>query len=287
MEAPPPPKTVNLSDSTVGLAEPKIMTKFKDHDEKDMAKGEFYIIKYDKQDKDCGKLCFYIREAITTVNGEPSKEIPWDVVVIMTTKWLVVAHPEPQKEVDKAKAQADFIWREVMKLLDSAEDRKGIDTMFCWVFVPKEGSALMIHDDAIPLPTGEREKIYKNTFNTEGMQKIDGLKNRIFEVEPYILGATPGALSQAVRFRSRIAIHDEGRFSSRYSGLKGEWFSERYLNSDYKELGFPLITLMAEYHLLNTADGDWNDLTDYENTTVKWHEEKLIFDSSGSDEMSE
>ncbi|KAI7972667.1 hypothetical protein EIK77_009130 [Talaromyces pinophilus] len=286
MEAPPPPKTVNLSGSTVGLAKPTIMTKFEDHKDKDMAKGEFYVIKHDKQDKDCGKLCLYIRESINTANDEPSKELPWDVLLIMTTKWLIVARPEPQKEADKAKAQAKFIWGEVKKLLENAEDRKDIDTMFCWVFVPQEGGAFRIRNDVIPLPTREREKIYENTFYTEGMKEIDGLENRILEVQPYVLGGTAGTLSQAVAFRGRIAIQDVGRFLDRYSGLKKKFDFEKYWNSDYKELGFPLITLMAEKHLLNNADGDWNDLTDYENTTVKWHDGELIprLDSSGSDE---
>ncbi|KAF3395463.1 hypothetical protein DPV78_008802 [Talaromyces pinophilus] len=286
MEAPPPPKTVNLSGSTVGLAKSTIMTKFEDHKDKDMVKGEFYVIKYDKQDKDCGKLCLYIREAINTANDEPSKELPWDVVLIMTTKWLIVARPEPQKEADKAKAQAKFIWGEVKKLLEIAEDRKNIDTMFCWVFVPQEGDALRIHNDVIPLPTREREKIYEYTFFTKGMKKIDGLESRIFELQPYVLGGTAGTLSQAVAFRSRIAIQDVGRFLDRYSGLKKKFDFEKSWNSDYKELRFPLITLMAEKHLLNNADGDWNDFTDYENTTVKWHDGELIprLDSSGSDE---
>lgn len=146
----------------------------------------------------------------------------------MTTKWLTVARPEPQKEADKAKAQAKFIWGEVMALLKIAEDRKDIDTMFCWVFVPQEGSALRIHKDVISLPTREREKIYEHTFYTEGMKKIDGLESRIFEVQPYVLGGTAGTLSQAVAFRSRIAIQDVGRFLDRYSGLKKKFDFEKY-----------------------------------------------------------
>lgn len=296
MEAQPPPKTVNLSDSTVGLAEPRIMTKFKDHHNKDMDKGAFYIIKYDKQDPYCGQLCFYIREAITTVNGEPSKEIPWDVVLIMTTKWLIVARPQPQKDADKAIAQSEFIWREVKKLLESVEDRKEIDTMFCWLFVPQEGGALRIHNDVIPLRTREREEIYEKTFYTEGMKKLDWLENRIFGVQPYILGGTADPLSQEAAFRSKIAIQDGDRFLDRYSGQKKKFdFNfNKYWDSDYNELGFPLITLMAEKNLLNYADGDC-DLTDYENTKVhvKWHNAELIpgLDSSGSgsgsDEVSE
>lgn len=31
------------------------------------------------------------------------------------------------------------------------------------------------------------------------MKEIDGLENRIFEVQPYVLGGTAGTLSQAVR----------------------------------------------------------------------------------------
>ncbi|KUL89869.1 hypothetical protein ZTR_02788 [Talaromyces verruculosus] len=231
MEASPPPKTVNLSDSTVGLAEPTIMTKFEDHKDKDMAKGDFY---------------------------------------------LIVARPKPQKDADKAKAQAEFIWGEVMELLEIAEDRKEIDTIFCWVFVPQEGSALRIHNDVIPLPTREREKIYEHTFCTEGMKEIDGLENRIFEVQPYVLGGTAGTLSQAVTFRSRIAIQDVCRFLDRYSELKEKLDFNKYWNSDYKELGIPLITLMAEKHLLNNEDRNWNDLTHYENTKVKRHDGELI-----------
>jgi hypothetical protein len=254
------------SNDYLGLPEPTILTTRVEHRERHLGNREFNIIKYDRNDPESAKVRFYVEEDITTIGDPPEKPeelseyreklpkhyktYPWDVVIIMTKKWLLVVRPKPQQAELIVQKQAHDIWEQVGKLLEDDEYREEIDTVICWVLYPEGDITTKIHDDNKPLPTDRRMEIYKSVLG-ERIQEKGWPNNMAFESRPYLLGKTSLDSREAI-YRSQIVVHHLEIVPCSSLALEQHDY-EAHRESDYAALGFPPISLNTQ---ATTGKGD-------------------------------
>lgn len=227
----------------VGLKKPEFKTKCSYDSGITMEKRGFWIIKYDKDDPNGRQLLLNIYETVYAPDsGQLSGSIdehPWDVVVIMTTDWLLVARPEPQQDVQKTHDQAKGIWKVA---LEELEKDRSLTIMFSWIlgpldFMPKPNRDLNL------VGTYKRQAIYEETFTTLSMSLATQLQPglcvlRNYESHKSLHKSDP----ELFKFESQIVIHDKdtlsgmgGRSVSELSELFSSW-------NEYLDRGFLVIS---------------------------------------------
>lgn len=166
----------------------------------------------------------------------------------MTTKWLLVAHLQPQKTEEIMQTQASQIWEEAEKLLEDDKDPRNFDTIICWFLAAHENEAanFKLHTDMYPIKAEERSKVYSRTFKS-GANKTGRYHNFIFEEAHYFLGKGPGPGDQTVYHRSQIVVHDHKTFLgvAEYNKLKHTMHYDSYERIEKNGLPFPMISLMV------------------------------------------
>jgi hypothetical protein len=236
-----------------GFRKPEIWTGASPHTNLVLGKGQVAVMKYDRDEP----MHFYVQERIQTVGDLPENPmefleyremlpknydfLPWDVVMIMTKRWVYVARPKPQRAQLTVERQAHDICEQVEDLLKDDERREEIDAIVCWVFYPEGGIMTKIHDEAKPFPTEKRMKIYQTIFKKR-MEQIDWLKDGIVEIQPYRLGESTVDSQDTTIYFAQIAV--DYLTSPRFSSLAvGNYDHSDYQESDYAALGFPMISL--------------------------------------------
>lgn len=119
--APAAPAAPTAPEANIGLSKQPTSVTPATH----LDKGHVFIKKYNGKGEDSRKIHLILQENINLPNDEkavkrlrdPKKVLPWDVVVIMTTKWLLVAHLQPQKTEEIMQTQASQIWEEAENYL--------------------------------------------------------------------------------------------------------------------------------------------------------------------------
>jgi len=214
-------------------------------------KGDVFIKKYDGNGEDSRKLYLIIQETINLPNDEKAvKRLrdPKKVVVITTTKWLLVARLQPQKPEKIMQIQANQIWAEAEKLLDDKDPRK-FDAIIWWSLTANEQEVanLKLHADVNPIQDEERRKVYSRTFEN-GADKIGRYHNFIFEEAHYFRGKGPGPGDQMVYHRSQVVIHDHKPFLgvAKYEKLKITMYYNSYKKIEPNGLRFPMVSLMVQ-----------------------------------------
>lgn len=247
-------KVSTAPEATVGISQSQTLANLPDR----IDKGKSVLVKYDETDYDPMNVHLVVQENITLPVGKTPvaqsndlKEIPWDVVVIMTTKGLLMAHPPPPRTTENAEYQAKSLWKEVEKLFGDSKsgydnDQKEIHAMFCWILVPLNGDGfnVKLSTDIHPIQVLERVKIYTRIFR-DGARKLCRPLNIIYKC--YVLGKGPGP-GRTESYRSQIVVHGHNTFEgvSEYRDLMDKKDYDSYLKSQYKRLQFPLISMMAQ-----------------------------------------
>ncbi|KAI7972669.1 hypothetical protein EIK77_009132 [Talaromyces pinophilus] len=234
----------------VGLKKPEFKTNPSDYFRKTIEKRDFWIIKYAKDDPNGRQLFLNIYETVYAPDsGQLSgsiEEHPWDVVVIMTTDWLLVARPEPQREVQKAHDQAQDIWKVALQEL---EKDRSLTIMFSWILGPLDFMLKCNRDLNLP-STYRRQAIYEENFTTLGMRQATQLRRRLcvrgdYENYKSLHQSDP----ELFKFESRIVIHDKDTLS----GMGGPSVSKPFSPpNEYLDRGFPAISY-------NTCEGTASD----------------------------
>lgn len=236
-----------------GFRKPEIRTGASLHSDLILGKLQVSVIEYDQNDP----MHFYVEERIKTAGDPPENPmefleycemlpknydlLPWDVVMIMTKKWVYVARPKPQQAQLTVEKQAYDICEHVEDLLKADERREEIDTIACWFFYPEGDITTKIHDDLKPLQTEKRMEIYQRILKKR-MEQIDWLKDGFVECQPYRLGKTTLGSQDTTTYFAQIAV--DYLTSPRFSSLAvGDYDHSDYRESDYATLGFPQISL--------------------------------------------
>lgn len=223
----------------LGLKQPEFKTKRSDYFGKTMEKRDIWIIKYAKDDPNGRKLFLDIYETVyAPASGQLSGSIdehPWDVVVIMTTDWLLVARPEPQHDTQKANEQAQGIWKVAVEELKKDSSQT---IMLCWIFSPLD-FVLKPNRSLKLLGTYRRQVIYEDNFRALGMHKTTQLRRKLCVLQEYESHKSAHQFDpELFKFESRIVIHDKFTLSD----MGGPSVSELFPQSEYLDHGFPPIS---------------------------------------------
>lgn len=278
LAAPAAPATPT-APANVGLSQPRTLVRPPTR----LKKGEIYTIKYNGNGEDSRKVHVIIEENINLPNDDeavqslrdPEEVLPWDVIVIMTTKRLLIYRLEPQKTEEIMQEHANAFWKKAEELLKDDKDPKRFDTMICWFLAAhdREVANLKLHTDMYPIKAEERSKVYSRTFESSA-KKTGQYHNFIFEEAHFFLGNGPGPRDQTVCYRSQIVVHDHTTFLgvAEYNKLKQTMRLESYEEIKQNGLLFPMISLMAQ--------DSYNDIcnrpctkTDMAFSRVLWHDD--------------
>lgn len=222
----------------MGLKQPEFKTNPLDYYWETIGKQDIWIIKYSKNDQNGRNLFLNIYEtAYAPASGQLSgsvNEHPWDIVVITTTDWLLVARPEPQQDVQKANDQAKGIWKVALEELGKDSS---LTIMICWVICPSD-SVLVPNKALNLLGAYQRQFIYDANFVT-GMKEATQLKRRLCVPQEYDSHKSVHEPDQELfKFESRIVIHDKDTLP----GMGGPNVSELFPQNQYLDRGFPPIS---------------------------------------------
>lgn len=246
----------------------------------ELDKGEFFIIKYDGNGAGSRKMNLILQENINLSADEravkslrdPNK-LPWDVVVIMTTKWVLVARPPPQKTKKTTEIQASRIWAEAENLLKDDKNPREINKIICCFLAANDNevAGLKLHADMHPIQVEERANSYKKIFEN-GANILGRCDDFIFEEKHYFLGHGPGPGNQTTNLKSQIVVHDLDTFKgvAEYEKLRTAIDDNSYMKIKQKGLRFPLISLMAQ-DSFNSLSKYGVVKTDMENSSVLWY----------------
>jgi hypothetical protein len=248
------PADSTAPEATVGISQPQTLANPPTR----IDKGEFILEKYDEIDHGPMNIHYIMQENIALPVGESPvaqsgdpKEIPWDVVVIMTTKGLLMARPRPPTTKQNAEYQAEDLWKQVVKLFEDDNlhydnNQNEIHTMICWILFPVDGDgfSLRLSTDIRPIQVKERMEIYTRIFRDGAKKLCRPLK---FIYRGYVLGKGPGP-GRTESHQSQIVVHGHNTFEgvSEYHALKNTTDYDSYLQSQYKRLQFPPISAMAQ-----------------------------------------
>lgn len=267
------------SEATVDISQPRTLPIPPTR----IDKGESVLEKYDGTDHDPMNIHFIMQENITLPVGKDPvaqsshlKEIPWDVVVIMTTKGLLIARPPPPITKQNAEYQAEDLWKQVVKLFEDNKlqydnDRNEIHTMICWILFPVDAASFNVKLSANihPIQVQERVEIYTRIFRG-GARKL--CRPLTFIYRGYVLGKGPGP-GRTESHQSQIVIHGHNTFEgvSEYRALKNTTDYDSYLKSQYKTLQFPLISMIAQQ---SSRDAFRRQVvtTDLEKSRLLWYD---------------
>ena len=272
-------------EATVGISQPQTLPNPPTRIEK----GECVLEKYDGTDHDPMNIHYIMQENITLPVGKDPvaqssnlKEIPWDVVVIMTTKGLLIAHAPPPMTKQNAEFQAEDLWKQVMKLFEDKlqydNDQNQIHTMICWILTPVDAARFNVKLSANihPIQVQERVEIYTRIFRA-GARKL--CRPLTFIYRGYVLGKGPGP-GRTESYQSQIVVHGLNIFEgvSEYCALKYTMDYDSYLESHYKKLQFPLISMMAQQ---SSRDAFRRQVvkTDLERSRLLWYDGLCYLDS--------
>lgn len=161
-------------------------------------KRDFWIIRYAEDDPSGRQLFLNIYETVYAPDsGQLSgfiNEDSWDVVVIMTTDWLLVARLEPQRDIQKTDDQGKGIWKVALKEL---EKDRSLTIMFSWILGPL-GFMLKPNRDLNLGGTYKRPAIYEENFTTLCVLGHYGSHKSLHQSD-----------RELFKFESQIVIHDK------------------------------------------------------------------------------